>query len=162
MGTTSTTGGTAHRAAGCGEPVAGWESSDKPLAMTASFPARVAIGTDEMLRGTVTVTNRGDEHLRGITAAHPEVTVARDGTVVALPVGLRLAALVIDLPPAASQVFDAVATLRPCDAGAEPDARLPPGDYQLFASQQFDLDHPVRGGGNLVVVRGGPWEISLV
>jgi hypothetical protein len=158
--TTSTPGRASPPPAGCGDSVAGWVSTDAPLAMTASFPARAPAGGAEMLRGTVTVTNRSDSHLSGTGAAQPDVTLARDGKVVALPLGLRLVAAVIELAPGAGQSFEAVASLRPCDAGADRQARLRPGSYQVFASQRFDID-PAGPNRRQVVARGGPWDLTL-
>ncbi len=162
MSTATTPPSAAPSQAGCGDPVAEWVSSEAPLAMTASFPGEVRVGTEELVRGTVSVTNRSEGHLHGTSAAQPDISLARDGKVVALPVGLRLVAVVIDLAPGASRTFEAVASLRPCDAGVGTQSRLPPGSYQLFASQQFDLGDPAGSDRQKLLVRGGPWTLTLV
>ncbi len=140
----------------CGEPL-DWAASDAPLSLTSHFPERAPTDGDGLLRGTVTVTNRSAAALSATTAAQPDLVLLRDGRVVSLPIGLRAVAVNVDLAPDASQDFDAAASMRSCESGPYPAGTpLPPGTYQLVASQTFDV-----AGSDPIVARGGPWEVTL-
>jgi hypothetical protein len=147
---------------GCGERVIGTVRAGAPLEMTAGLAPEVA-GGGVRPAGTVTVTNRGATAVAGTTALHPDITVAKDGEVVATPAGIRDVGVAVDLAPGASQRFEAMVSLERCARGNESTSTSPlaPGTYQVYAAQRFDLrdaDHPQ---GFAVVVQGGPWSLRV-
>lgn len=144
---------------GCGAEVRGSVQAGAPLTLSASLPA-AAVDRASELRIAVTVTNTGPP-LRAVTAAHPDLTVVRNGVVVATPAGIRDVGVILDLPTGQSHTFDSPVSMVDCAraGGNTAGPLLDAGIYQLYAVLRLDA----QSGGNsgVIEVPGGPWTIEL-
>jgi hypothetical protein len=129
---------------------------DVSLELTVHLPGRAVAGNAGSLRVTATVTNRSDVAVTGTTSVQPDLMVAADGRIVAVPVPQRDIGVPIALAPGASKTFDATLSLRRCAPGGSTAGPLTPGTYEVYAYQRFQLD-----GHGTVPVEAGPWWFTL-
>lgn len=143
----------------CGDHISTEAGRGGALALTAAFPARVPTG-DDLLRGTVTVTNRGGTRFSGLSSAGADVYVTLSGRIVATPVDREDSGMAVELLPGAGRVIPATGRLAQCagDGGdAAPGRPLPPGVYEIHAA----LSLTEGPDGRPFLVAGGPWPLQV-
>lgn len=124
----------------CGGPLAEVAPAASGLVLTTDFPDAAA-GT-ESITGSVTLTNTGDTHVYGSTAASPAITLSQDGITLWHSNGAMIdMAAMVDLAPGESMTYSA--TLVPVICGVEDDTAeefradlpaAPAGEYQVSAA----------------------------
>lgn len=148
---------------GCGSRISPAPASGLRLEMTADMPSTITANAEGYVRGTATLTNRSQEAIRGITGRRPEVTVSRDGIVVATPAGSRDAGKGVNLAPGAIKAYELIVNVRACSREyAGDNGLLQPGRYTLHG--QLDVRVQERDGRAVdeqSTVQGGPWEVIL-
>jgi hypothetical protein len=112
------------------------------MRLTASFPARVRATDGPTFEGTVTVINDSGRRVEGLAASRPDVTVRREGRIVAGPLPRDEVGLQLDLAPGARRELAA--------AGRLP---LAPGRYEIHAVLPIAGEEPAAGG---------PWSLEVV
>jgi hypothetical protein len=145
---------------GCGAMVTGTVRTGAALTMSAAVPAQGLDRAGGNALIPVIVTNSGPA-VRAVTATHPDITVVRNGVVVATPAGIRDAGTLVDLPVGQSHTFDTPIDLTDCADTGSAAAILGPGVYQFYAVQRFDVQPTGASPGYTVEVQGGPWSIEL-
>jgi hypothetical protein len=140
----------------CGQPV---NPEPGPDLLLSASPRRASVEGPGIVELTVTLTNSTASTLRGSTG-HLDVTVYRDGHVVAEPSGKRLIAYQVDLPPGASMPLTGGLALQDCrDSGPPvmpPPVTLPAGTYQVYAEATL-----LTGTGEPMIIQGGPWPLTV-
>jgi len=137
----------------CAQPLTEVAPSASGLVLTTDFPDSPT-GTAP-IEGTVTLTNNGDEALRGYTAANPAITLSQDGTVVWHSNGaMIMSAAEIALAPGETYVYTTSFTPVVCGEDDEGDTGFredlpaaPAGEYEVSAAIDFmgDVDQLVTG-----------------
>jgi hypothetical protein len=132
----------------CGERVAEVEPAASGLVVTPHFPAEATAGATQ-IEGTVTLTNAGDERVRGTTGARAAITLSRGGTVQWHTNGAQNSiGIGVDLEPGESMEYAATLDAVSCSSEEdldplEPPKNLPaadPGEYQVSAAIDISPD----------------------
>ncbi|TWD80669.1 hypothetical protein FB561_1756 [Kribbella amoyensis] len=141
---------------GCGGAVSGEPRADAPLRLAAVGDLKAG-PTPELATIDVEVTNAGTAPVDAV-AGKSDVTVVRQGVVVAVPVPARGVGETVKLQPGQSAKYQATVSLRRCGAAStQTGERLAAGSYQLYATKVFN---PADGGA-ATEVQGGPWTVQL-
>lgn len=147
---------------GCGSRITGKARSDLPLEIGASVPHEPLSAENALLLAQIEmrVTNLTDSALRVSTnGSGADMTVAKNGIVVATPAGRRDAGVTFPLEPGASRAYKSTVSLRRCDSS--PSGSIDPGRYELYAVQPFFLNLEATCDRSPIVVQGGPWDIEV-
>jgi hypothetical protein len=85
------------------------------------------------------------------------MAIAKDGTVVASPGGIRPAGSTSTIDPGKAHDFKSAISLVSCDTNSG----LALGHYQLHALQKFIFIDNDLNRGPTILVYGGPWDIEI-